>query len=202
MLENRGKHKHLTKIILLGLFLVAYIILSSTIYNINYETKMTTFLMNSTLEMAKIRSNHVKNTIRREKELTSGTKDINLAEKLKGKILLQIEADGAAWYVSPIDTKRYYLGKPRDAMLTIKKLSKKMPLEEIVDYIYFEKKFPEELAGRFLLNTDEKDEYYYIHPESRLAIPLKTPNEAFHLLIDLGLGITNKDIRKITVGEL
>ena len=202
MFKNHSKHKYLSKIIFLGLILLAYIIFSSTIYNINYETKMTTFLMDSSLQMAKIRSNHVKNVIRREKGLTSEIKDPVLAEKLKGKIILQIEVDGAAWYISPTDLKRYYLGKPTDAMLTIKKLSKEMTLEKIVDYIYFEKKFPEELAGRFLENTDKKDEYYYIHPESRLAIPLKTANEAFHLLTDLGLGITNENIRKIEVGEL
>ena len=35
--------------------------------------------------------------------------DINLAEKLKGKILLQVESKGEAWYVSPDDGKRYYM---------------------------------------------------------------------------------------------
>lgn len=202
MLKNHGKHKYLTKIILLGLVLMIYIILSSTIYNIHQETKMADFLLDSALEFAQIRSNHVKNVIRREKKLTNKIKDANLAEKLKGKIILQIESDGIVWYVSPIDLKRYYLGKPKDAIITIKKLSKEMPLEEIVDYIYFEKKFPEELAGRFLTNTDKKNEYYYIHPESRLAIPIKSQKEMFRFLKDFSFGITNENIRKITVGEL
>ena len=43
-----------------------------------------------------------------------------LAQKLKGKILLQVEARGEAWYVNPIDQKRYYLGRPDDAFALMK----------------------------------------------------------------------------------
>ncbi len=35
--------------------------------------------------------------------------DLNLAEKLKGEILLQVESRGEAWYVNPKDGKRYYM---------------------------------------------------------------------------------------------
>lgn len=202
MSENINKHKRLKKIILLCLVLMIYIILSSTIYNINYEVKMSNFLVDSALQIAKIQSKHVKNIIEIEKELTNKLKDTELTERLKGKILLQVEAEGVAWYIHPVDLKRYYLGNPTEAMQTIKKLSKKMSLETILDYTYFEKKFPEELAGRFLTDQDKKNEYYYITPEDRLAIPLKTPDEAFKLLKNLGLGITNENIRKITVGDL
>ena len=38
-----------------------------------------------------------------------------LATKLKGKILLQVEKNGEAWYVSPKNEKRYFLGRPADA---------------------------------------------------------------------------------------
>ncbi|MDP2737062.1 MAG: hypothetical protein Q8O59_04795 [bacterium] len=41
--------------------------------------------------------------------------DDTLAQKLKGKILLQVEKNGEAWYVFPTDLKRYYLGRPDDA---------------------------------------------------------------------------------------
>ncbi|MDD2680647.1 MAG: hypothetical protein PHE20_00925 [Patescibacteria group bacterium] len=36
--------------------------------------------------------------------------DLNFANKLKGKILLQVQKNGEAWYVNPADGKRYYLG--------------------------------------------------------------------------------------------
>jgi len=35
--------------------------------------------------------------------------DTNLANRLKGKILLQVEGGGEAWYVNPVDGKRYYM---------------------------------------------------------------------------------------------
>lgn len=40
----------------------------------------------------------------------------------KGKIFLQIESKGQAWYVSPADTKRYFLGRPNDAFEIMRKL--------------------------------------------------------------------------------
>jgi hypothetical protein len=37
------------------------------------------------------------------------------ANKQKGKIFLQVENLGEAWYVNPVDGKRYYMGRPEDA---------------------------------------------------------------------------------------
>jgi len=48
----------------------------------------------------------------------------DLAEKLKGLILLQVEDRGKAWYVYPEDQKRYYLGKPVDALAVIQELGR------------------------------------------------------------------------------
>lgn len=35
--------------------------------------------------------------------------DTNLTNRLKGKILLQVQANGQAWYINPTDGKRYYM---------------------------------------------------------------------------------------------
>jgi hypothetical protein len=39
-----------------------------------------------------------------------------LIERLKGRILLQVEHRGEAWYVSPDNGKRYFLGRPAHAL--------------------------------------------------------------------------------------
>lgn len=39
----------------------------------------------------------------------------SLSQKLSGKILLQVESSGEAWYINPGDQKRYYMGRPDDA---------------------------------------------------------------------------------------
>jgi hypothetical protein len=41
--------------------------------------------------------------------------DNNFAGVQKGKIFLQVEGHGEAWYVNPADGKRYFLGRPADA---------------------------------------------------------------------------------------
>ncbi|MCK5211738.1 hypothetical protein KAJ89_03480 [Candidatus Parcubacteria bacterium] len=48
---------------------------------------------------------------------------ISIGEKLIGRILLQVESQGEAWYVNPSDLKRYYLGRPADAFEIMQKLS-------------------------------------------------------------------------------
>jgi|GEM_PF-1059099 len=44
------------------------------------------------------------------------------AAKYSGRILLQVEGRGEAWYVNPINKKRYYLGQPEDAYQLMRKL--------------------------------------------------------------------------------
>ena len=48
--------------------------------------------------------------------------DTALAKRLSGKILLQVENKGQAWYVNPKDNKRYFLGGPTDAFNVMKYL--------------------------------------------------------------------------------
>jgi uncharacterized protein YkwD len=42
------------------------------------------------------------------------------ANDLSGRILIQVENRGEAWYVSPASLKRYYLGRPSDALLIMR----------------------------------------------------------------------------------
>lgn len=46
----------------------------------------------------------------------------SMATKLKGRILLQVEENGEAWYVNPVNLKRYYLGRPDDAFSVMREL--------------------------------------------------------------------------------
>ncbi len=39
----------------------------------------------------------------------------SVAERVSGRIVLQVQQNGEAWYVYPTDTHRYYLGRPDDA---------------------------------------------------------------------------------------
>ncbi len=48
--------------------------------------------------------------------------DLNFSNNQKGKIFLQIEGKGEAWYVNPGDGKRYFLGRPADAFGVMRNL--------------------------------------------------------------------------------
>lgn len=49
--------------------------------------------------------------------------DAKLSRQLSGKIIIQVEKNGEAWYVYPKDLKKYYLGRPSDAFEVMRKLS-------------------------------------------------------------------------------
>ena len=36
-------------------------------------------------------------------------------DRLSGRILLQVESKGEAWYIDPVSSQRVYLGRPTDA---------------------------------------------------------------------------------------
>lgn len=48
--------------------------------------------------------------------------DTSFANKQFGKIFIQVEGNGEAWYVNPVDGKRYFLGRPADAFSVMRDL--------------------------------------------------------------------------------
>lgn len=189
------------KIVLIDLVLVIYIILTSAIISVRSENKVIDVFVEAFDEWTQRKFGVHQEIINREKELTAEL-DLKLAERLKGKILLQIESDGEAWYLNPKDKKRYYLGRPRDAWLLAHEFGIVLSENEIFQYVHFEKQFPESMAGGFAISEDDRTRVYYIDPEAREGIRFDTSKDAFRIMQDEGLGISNANIRKIEVGEL
>ncbi len=48
--------------------------------------------------------------------------DLDFAKNNQGRIFLQVESHGEAWYVSPENNKRYFLGRPADAFSVMRNL--------------------------------------------------------------------------------
>lgn len=118
----------------------------------------------------------------------------SLAEKFKGKILLEVESHGEAWYVSPSNYKRYYLGRPDDAFIVMRKLG--LGITER-DYFSFEKKAPSRLAGRILIRAERRGEAYYVNPSDLKLYYLGSPKEAFRLMRSMGHGIVTSKLEEI-----
>lgn len=117
---------------------------------------------------------------------------------LKGFILLQVEENGEAWYVYPENERRYGLGRPSQAFDIMRNLS----LGVKHDFLESNQHFPDRLAGRILLDVEEHGEAYYIYPADLKKYYLGRPADAFHVMRDLSLGITNQDLASIPIGNL
>jgi len=131
-------------------------------------------------------------------EIDDSMIDYNFSKKQAGKILIQVESKGKAYYVYPDDIKRYYLGRPADAFNVMRKLGLGATHNFISSYTYY----PNHVLGKILLDVEKSGEAYYIYPEDKKAYYLGRPADAFKIMRELGLGITNSDIRKIDVGEV
>jgi subtilisin family serine protease len=139
------------------------------------------------------------NTIEQEKSLLT-TIDNQLSIRMKGRILLQVEQNGEGWYVYPDNQKKYYLGRPADAFSIMRNLGLGIKHSELAGYL--KSKFPSRLSGKILLDIEQNGEAYYINPKDLKGYYLNRPADAFRIMRELGLGITNTDIRKIDVGEV
>ena len=145
--------------------------------------------------------------VRKEKNLVK-TIDKKLTSRLKGKILLQTENNGEAWYVDSDTEKKFYLqdGKSAHAALQAFGLGiSKADLEKIpkVDSNKIgDKKLTNRLKGRILLDVENNGEAWYVDPVSGKRHYMRNGKEAYKIMKNLSLGITNLDLAKIPTGSL
>jgi hypothetical protein len=114
---------------------------------------------------------------------------------LAGRILLQVEENGEAWYLNPLNEVRYYLGRPADAFNLMRSLGLGVSNNDIDSFI--STKAPSRLSGRILIKAEDKGQAFYVNPENLELVYLRRPADAFNVMRTLGLGITNSDLAKI-----
>jgi len=187
----------------------------------------------------------------------SAVKAVTISERLKGKILLQVEQNGEAWYVHPISGERYYMGRPTDAFNIMRQLGigiknsdlEKIPVAEesftgldsdndgLSDAIessfgtdkqradsdndgYSDKteiisgnnplgagkmkidiNFANKLKGEIFLQVERGGEAWYVNPENSMRYFLGRPMDAFKIMRELGLGISNNNLDKIEINK-
>ena len=122
----------------------------------------------------------------------------NLATKLKGKILLQVESNGEAWYINPDNEKRYYLGRPEDAFQVMRELGLGISNK---DFDFFDDYAPDRLSGKILLKVEDSGKAYYVNPDDLKMYYLGRPADAFRVMRELGLGITDDNLINIDICE-
>jgi len=122
----------------------------------------------------------------------------SLAEKVKGKILLQVEEHGEAWYVYPNSLQRYYLGRPADAFDIMRNLGLGISEKDFNNLNGYGRK---SLSGKILLRVHAHGEAYYVYPNDLKMYYLGRPADAFDIMRNLGLGITNDNLAQIEVAS-
>lgn len=132
------------------------------------------------------------------------TKAQTLSEKLSGRILLQVESYGRAWYVEPETKTRYYLQNGTIAYDLMRQLSlgisnadlAKIPsnTNELADANLIKR-----VAGKILLQVENNGEAWYVNPADGLRYYMKDGAEAYRIMRELSLGISNKNLATIPV---
>lgn len=127
-----------------------------------------------------------------------------LAERLSGRILLQVQDKGQAWYVNPVDLRRYSLGSQTNAYNLMRTLGLGITNANLARIPEYRKgggdvNFARRFSGRILLQVEDKGKAWYISPVNLQRYYLGSPAQAYQLMRNLGLGITNANLGQIPI---
>jgi len=126
--------------------------------------------------------------------------DYSFSKKQAGKILLQVESHGEAYYINPKDSKRYYMANGNEAYRIMRYLGIGITNNDL-SRVKSDKNFAKKHSGKIFLQVESHGEAYYIDFDGN-AHYLKDGGAAYAIMRDLGLGITNSDLDKIPEGGL
>ncbi len=150
-------------------------------------------------------------------ELKLATKiNTSLIKKLAGRILLQVETKGQAWYLDKISLKRYYLADGPSAYQALRKFGlgitntdlNKIPVaptsvlpSDYAKSANYSTELTNRLSGRIVLQVENHGEAWYINPVDGYRYYLANGGAAYQIMRNLSLGINNINIRQIKVGN-
>jgi uncharacterized protein YkwD len=120
-----------------------------------------------------------------------------LAERLRGRILIQVEGKGQAWYINPTDQKRYFLSNSPDTLQVISQVGWKVSSEQL--HKILDSKNKRQLSGRFVIISNQPNTYYFYN-QSLVEYTFHSGGEAVNLYRKIGLPISNKNLAKIPIG--
>jgi hypothetical protein len=123
----------------------------------------------------------------------------NLSNQLSGRILLDVNNKGEAWYVYPGDLHRYYLGRPDDAYSIMRNLSLGISNSKFSEVA---SSTPNRLKGMILLKTEDHGQAYYINPLDKSFNYLEKASDAYNIMRHYALGITSADLKTIPIGKI
>jgi hypothetical protein len=126
------------------------------------------------------------------------TNAAGIGDRLRGRILLQVESHGEAWYINPDTGRRHYMGTAADAYQLMRRLGLGI---SNADFDRFGSTAPQRLAGKILIKVEDHGKAYYVNPVDLSLHFLGSASDAYQVMRRLGLGVKNADLGTITVEE-
>ncbi len=134
----------------------------------------------------------------------------SLLERVKGRILLQVEQHGEAWYVHPDEGVRYYMKDGPTAYEMMRAfgvgisdddLNKIAMVSSVESFSSIANACTDDISvrmrGRILLQVEQHGEAWYVHPENCFRIYMKDGDAAYSIMRELSLGISDADLSTI-----
>ncbi len=126
------------------------------------------------------------------------------AGKFSGRILIQTESYGRAWYVNPKDGTRYYLKDGDEGFRVLTSLGLGVSNK---DFAQIPKeigkrgdaKLMNRLKGSILLQVESRGEAWYVNPGDGVRYPLRDGNDALALMRRFGTPVKDKVLRTIFI---
>lgn len=128
--------------------------------------------------------------------------DARLIERLKGRILLQVQEHGEAWYLDPVTKKRYYMKDGATAYQMLRSFGVGITNADLEKLQKGDRALVSNLKGRIILQVQAHGEAFYIHPVTGVARYLKDGAEAYRLMRELSLGIDNANLYQLPIGRI
>ena len=119
-------------------------------------------------------------------------------ERTKGYILLQVESHGEAWYIDPVTERRHYMANGLAAYRMMREFGLGISNTNLEKLKAGDYSLVNRLKGRIVLQVEEHGEAYYIHPKDGSAHYLKNGEEAYRIMRELSLGVSDFDLEKLS----
>jgi hypothetical protein len=125
----------------------------------------------------------------------------NAEQQLQGRILLQTEQRGQAWFVGS-NGQRHQLRSQMAAYLLIPWYADSVQVSEADRRLYLAgyKTPNESLKGNVLHTQKAPKVFYYVCPKDLTVLPLSSPFAAWNAVQRCGTGISDKDLANVSIG--
>lgn len=137
--------------------------------------------------------------------LVPGITRASIASQTAGYIVLDVEQNGEAWYVDPVTTTRYSLGRPDDAYEVMRSVGLGITNTDLAmipvegTSTVGDASLQSRLSGRILLQVESHGEAWYVYPKTQKRTYLGRAEDAFTIMSSLGLGMSSANLALIPV---